>query len=633
MDSKIFLRKYRVAAEEMEAVGEPVERPRAYEGEEIDSGKTVMVEVVPTGSLKTTAREKLEAEAMAARKLTHANIPALHDFGVEDDLLVYVTEICEGTSAEEWVTANGPMPVGPVLRIASQIVSALGAAAFHRIAHRAINPGNLVLVPGQTAEGEWPFVKILHFVGIVPSFSETDTDAVVPDKALPYASPEQLRDGAVDFHSEIYSLGGTMWFLLTGTPPPMAAQMTTAWLAVDQMSVMPKKIGRLLAKMLSIDPAERPGDPLAFYRQLQDCLTEVAWREATLRPSAVPVAPTIAIGPPKKRRSLLQTLARATLFLAMAALTALGLHEYLRHLQVQAEEPIGVPVGVSETSPSATPVDATNTDTMVSIVRQPTPVIADSNTRQSSPTESAASDIETAPAQPTPVIADADTTQSSPTESAASDLETAPAQPTPMIADANTTQSLPTKSAAPGIETTPARPPPVPAGNLSTLLATINSSPVASTSQAEATPAQLPKAQASTEEEPTAPKKTIMHEVRRAQPADEEETPVEPSPPGEGPPRVAPETSFVARTEPSRDVNAEVAEKPPAMKTEPPAKSKRRTDEKIYLLPGHEFEAPTERLPRGSVRGRFMGLTADGKWMFELPSREIVIVPPPPSPP
>jgi hypothetical protein len=89
----------------------------------------------------------------------------------------------------------------------------------------------------------------------------------------------------------------------------------------------------------------------------------------------------------------------------------------------------------------------------------------------------------------------------------------------------------------------------------------------------------------------------------------------------------------VAKREPSRDVKAEVAAMPPAMKTEAPAKSKRRTDEKIYLLPGHEFEAPTERLPRGSVRGRFMGVTAGGKWMFELPSHEIVIVPPPLSSP
>jgi len=486
MDSKIFLRKYRVAAEEITAVGAPGSSPRAYEGEEIDSGKTVVVEVVPAGSLKTPAREKLEAEAMAAKKLTHANIPALHDFGIEDDLLVYVTENCEGTLAEEWVNANGPMPVGPVLRIASQVVSALGAAAFHRLAHHAINPSNLVLVPGQTAEGEWPLVKILHFVGIVPTFSESDATAVAPDKALPYASPEQLRDGAVDFRSEIYSLGGTMWFLLTGTPPPMAAQMTTAWLAVDKMNAMPKKVGRLLPKMLSVDPAERPGDPLAFYRQLQDCLTDVARREATPRPTVVPAARTIAIEAPAKRRSPLKVFVRTALCLALSALAALILHEYLRHLRVvQAEEPIGVPIGISDASASAsaTPVSATETDTMVSIVRQPTPVIVDANTPQPVSAKNAEADNNAPPAQ----------------------------EPTPITAN-----------------------------NLSTLPETIDSSRVVSTSQAEATPVPSPIAETSPEEQPTPPKKTIMHEVRRAQPAEDEETPAEPSPPGEGPRVVTP---------------------------------------------------------------------------------------------
>lgn len=600
MDSKIFLRKYRVAAEEIAAVGEPGSSPRAYEGEEIESGKTVVVEVVPAGSLKTSAREKLEAEAAAARKLTHANIPALRDFGIEDDLLVYVTEVCEGTLAEEWVNANGPMPVGPVLRIASQVVSALGAAAFHRIAHRAINPSNLVLVPGQTADGEWPLVKILHFVGIVPTFSEADAAAIAPDKALPYASPEQLKNGAVDFRSEIYSLGGTMWFLLTGTPPPMAAQMTTAWLAVDQMSVMPKKIGRLLAKMLSVDPAERPGDPLAFYRQLQDCLTDLTRRETTTRPAAVPVARTIAIDLPKKRRSPLKTLARAALVLALAALTALGWHEYFRHRQVvEAEEPIGVPIGVAEVSASATPVIATAPDTMVSIVRQPTP----------------------------------------------------------MAVTANTTQSVPATNAEPDNNAPPVpEPTPVTANNRSTLPAAIDSSRVVSASETEAMPAPSPQAEASPVDQPTASKKTVMHEVRRAQPADEEEAPPEPSPPGEGP-AVAPATTYgpesnaVKPTKRSREVAAEatettslvlkrtdsapeVAPKSPAGKTEQPARPKRQVDQKVYMLPGREFEAPpTDRLPRGTVRGRFMGVTDDGKWMFELPSHEIVIVPAPASPP
>ena len=168
MDNKIFLGKYRISASEISAAGELTDSPLAYEGQEIESGKKVVVEVVPAAALKPAVREKLEAEAEAAKKLNHVNIPALYDFGVEDDHLVYVTEDFEGTLAEEWVNAHGPMPVGPVLRIAAQVVSALGAAAVQRISHHAINPSNLVLVPGQTAEGEWPLIKVLHFVGVAP---------------------------------------------------------------------------------------------------------------------------------------------------------------------------------------------------------------------------------------------------------------------------------------------------------------------------------------------------------------------------------------------------------------------------------------------------------------------------------
>ena len=113
MDNKIFLGKDRISAAEISAVGELTDRPLAYEGEEIESGKKVVVEV-PGRSPETGRAEKLEAEAAAAKKLNHVNIPDLYDFGIDDDHLVYVTEDFEGTLAEEWVNAHGPMPVGPV---------------------------------------------------------------------------------------------------------------------------------------------------------------------------------------------------------------------------------------------------------------------------------------------------------------------------------------------------------------------------------------------------------------------------------------------------------------------------------------------------------------------------------------
>ena len=120
------------------------------------------------------------------------------------------------------------------------------------------------------------------------------------DKSLHYASPEQIQHGTVDFRSEIYSLGCTMWFLLTGAPPlttpkgPMAEPLTQTGLAqtglaLDKISGLPKKVRRLLAQMLSINPEARPRDPLAFYRQLQDCLPQVERRETMSRKFGVPV--------------------------------------------------------------------------------------------------------------------------------------------------------------------------------------------------------------------------------------------------------------------------------------------------------------------------------------------------------
>ena len=98
------------------------------------------VEVIPALGFKNAVREELEAEANTARKINHINIPALYDFGIEDDQLIYVTEYFDGTSAEEWVNVHGAMPTGAVLRIALQVIGAMGAASFHKISHHAINP-------------------------------------------------------------------------------------------------------------------------------------------------------------------------------------------------------------------------------------------------------------------------------------------------------------------------------------------------------------------------------------------------------------------------------------------------------------------------------------------------------------
>jgi serine/threonine protein kinase len=574
MDSKIFLAKYRVAAEQIEEVGELTDSPLAYEGEEIASGKKVIVEVVPAGSLKPAVRERLEAEAIAAKKLNHVNIPVLYDFGVENDHLVYITEDFEGTLAEEWVNARGPMPVGPVLRIAAQVVSALGAAAFYRINHHAINPSNLVLAPGQTAEGEWPLVRVLHFVGVVPKFSGTDVAVAAFDKSLHYASPEQIRNGTVDFRSEIYSLGCTMWFLLTGAPPLTAPKGSAAMQPVqtgpveEKMSAVPKKIRQLLGQMLSEDAEARPRDPLAFYRKLQDCLAQVEQPETVTPKSRAPAfSPILTDRTPRSRRRPLRTLARAAIVLALAALSAFVLRGYLQHRRVvDAEEPIGVPIGVPDVSASATPAAANAADAIVSNATQP---FADDDSTLSAPAPTVDSDNADAPP---------------PTDSASiNPVAMAPVQPAPP----DTPENSPIQE-----------PSPVTASNASSPPAAIDSSEVSATTQVELapTPARSRDA-ASAVVQQTPPKKIIMREVRRGELVEEPEVRrAEPAPPEEGADDVAAETSPssrqpskpVRRTEKRRDVKRTEAEPqvsatPAAIKREPTPKPKRQASEIIYL--------------------------------------------------
>ena len=646
MGHKIFLGKYRVAADEVTqaaplaaSTGVMVAEQHAvatiYRGDEIGSGRDVAIEVIPAAGFKTSVREQLEAEALAAKQINHVNIPALYDFGVEDDQVIYVTEYFDGTSAEEWVNAHGSMPTGAVLRIALQVISAMGAAAFHKISHHAINPANLILVPGQTPEGDWPLVKVLHFVGVAPSFSGTDLAVASFDKSTHYASPEQLREGKVDFRSEIYSLGATMWFLLTGAPPlmapkgPLAMQPTTNGLAVDKLNGMPKKVRRLLAQMLAVDPTQRPQDPLGFYRQIQDCLAQVDRRESMARRFGVPLvsgANELPFARPRKFSPKL--LALAALIIALATAAAVMLPRYMHHQRVRnAEEPIGVPIGVPETTAPA-PATVANTN--------PTEPVSAPTTAPSAPATVASTNTVNSTPAPTirPLPADNNqpvTTQNTtaPENPAPAPAETAPViaanEPAPAPARQETTappatlQSVPQEQPKIASNDTPAtrEPEPAPAPPASVKTEQQEQPRVAANeTRAEREQSSAP---ATTSREtdvaaaiPTA--RPVRPEVRRAEPVS-----------GEAPEETQTSTERKVVTTTSRaKKERKVAKTEPEEEMIPRAEP---ADDEEQAEPA----APTlPHLPPGKTRARFIGVTADGNWMFSLPSKKIVIVPPPP---
>lgn len=380
MGSRIFLGKYRVSAEEMTRVEDSSERPLKYEGEEIDSGKKVTVEAVRIAFLKKEERERLEAHANGAKNLNDVNIHALHDFGIQDDQLIYVTEDIEGTVAEEWVKTNGPMPLGPVLRIVAQVVSALKVAGSQRVVHRAIIPSNLLLLPGETAKGEWPWVKLLHFEGVTskPAGGETASS----NRSLPYTSPEQLRYGVVDSRSEVYSLGATMWFLLTGAPPPMGPEgliVTQPAKAgpADKVLPIPEKLQELLATALSVNPTARPRDPFAFYLQLQEFLTQAGPHAPTSRAlGPLPESATKAVSESEERRIPVRmiALALAVLVLSIAVLATVFIPRFTRSERTVPAAPVAVvPASVPNVLPSPVPASTAGPVVMVAQAKADTP--------------------------------------------------------------------------------------------------------------------------------------------------------------------------------------------------------------------------------------------------------------------
>jgi len=253
------------------------------------------------------------------------------------------------------------MPADAVLRVAEQIGSVLATASFHKLTHCAIQPSNLMIVPGSTPEGDWPFVKLMNF-GLAGLKVQSDGSGDREESfsvAPPFASPEHLQNATVDFRSEVYSLGATMYFLLTGSAPP-------ADLGRRQLSAFPKALRNLLSNMLQRDPNQRPKDPVVLEEMIRQCMARIERRQALAQRLGIPLAAII----PRKSETpstpfaqvLRGIVAFAALVFAAGVLATFFLPDDLnpfRH-RTAAKEVIGVPVGVPETSPSVPP-QTTNT--------------------------------------------------------------------------------------------------------------------------------------------------------------------------------------------------------------------------------------------------------------------------------
>ena len=153
---------------------------------------------------------KFRVEAQSAAGLSHPNIVGVYDVGEEDGINYIVMELIQGITLKKYIEMKGKLEIREALNISIQIASGLSAAHQNRIIHRDIKPQNIIM----SKDGK---VKVTDF-GIA-KVADSTTVTTTAAGSVHYISPEQARGGYSDARSDIYSLGITMYEMITGRVP------------------------------------------------------------------------------------------------------------------------------------------------------------------------------------------------------------------------------------------------------------------------------------------------------------------------------------------------------------------------------------------------------------------------------
>ena len=263
-----------------------------YQATDTTLQRKVALKIIKTDIAERSAdaRERFMREARAAAALRHENIATVHQFGMslETGQYYYAMELIEGETLDDRVRRAGPLDARTVIEIAQQVTSALGSAEKHGLVHRDLKPANLMLVSrdDETSNDKKLLVKIIDFGLAKAVHTQTDPKSLTHDRFVgtpAFASPEQFEHSALDVRSDIYSLGETLWFALTGKTPfsgrtieEIRRAQKSNVLPLEQLKAahVPPRLRSLLGSMLAFEPASRlgTGDLAA---QLQHCSPEV----------------------------------------------------------------------------------------------------------------------------------------------------------------------------------------------------------------------------------------------------------------------------------------------------------------------------------------------------------------------
>jgi serine/threonine-protein kinase len=234
-----------------------------YLAEDSDTGYLVAVKVLRRELTAILGATRFQREIEILTRLRHPRIVPVLDSRDAGGRLYYVMPYISGQSLREKLVREGSLPLTEVMRIASDIATAVDHAHENGVLHRDIKPANVLLEGGRALMCDFGVARAIEVAG---SESFSSGGLVVGTPA--YMSPEQATGGEVDQRSDVYAFGCVLYEVLAGEPPftgPTAQAIVARQLSGSPPPLttvrpdLPADIQSALFRALEVDPANRPG--------------------------------------------------------------------------------------------------------------------------------------------------------------------------------------------------------------------------------------------------------------------------------------------------------------------------------------------------------------------------------------
>jgi len=261
-----------------------------YLGRDPKIGRVVAIKTLALGQefegdALIDARARFFREAETAGRLQHPNIVTIFDAGEEHDLAYIAMEFLRGQDLTHACGQDRLLPVPTVLSIAARVADALDYAHAHQVVHRDIKPANIMFDSAADA------VKVTDFgIARITDSSKTRTGVVLGTPS--FMSPEQLAGKKVDGRSDLYSLGITVFQLLTGSLPLRGASMTElmhkiASVEAPDVRQLRPELSAAVARVVARAVQKRPEARYQTGRQFAADLRQAMAGDASSLPEAV----------------------------------------------------------------------------------------------------------------------------------------------------------------------------------------------------------------------------------------------------------------------------------------------------------------------------------------------------------